>query len=191
MSDNFRPDYYDEIEKSMDAYAHAHTFIDVLHRMAHDGFVFHASGKVTGMIADNVDDFLLVTPALTFPHFQRLQITAGEGDIDLVVYEGVTTSADGAAVTINNTNRSSANTPSTVLTTAPTVTDVGTLIHTQWIPPSATGVGQSPAGVVGETNGEEWILKPSTKYLIRMTNNSGATIAYRYEMLWYEIGYDT
>jgi hypothetical protein len=189
MADNFREHYADEIMRAMDPFSHALTTLDEIHRLTHDGFVYHTSGKVTGMINANVDDFLLSVPAVTFPHFQRLQITAGEGDIDMLVYEGTTTSADGAAVSVFNVNRNSSNTPDTVLTTGPTVTDVGTLIHTQWIPPSATGVGQSPAGVVGETNGEEWVLKPSTKYLVRITNNSGSTISYRYEMLWYEIDY--
>lgn len=180
----------DEEGRKFDQFVHAVTTIDSLHRMTHDGFVYHASGKVTGMIADNVDDFLITTPALSFPHFQRLQITTGRGDIDMLVYEGATTSADGAAITVLNVNRNSANTPNAVFTSGPTVTDVGTLIHTQWTPPTATGVGQSPSGIVGETNGEEWILAPSTKYLIRITNNSGATIDYRYEMLWYEVGYE-
>ena len=153
--------------------------------------VFHASGKVTGMIDANVDDFLITVPALSFPHFQRMRIFAGRGDMDINVYEGATTSADGGAVASQNTNRNSSNTPSLVLTSAPTVTDAGTLVHTSWLPPTSAGQGQSGAtGLSGETNGEEWVLQPSTKYLIRITNNSGATIDYAYEMLWYEIGYD-
>jgi len=189
MADNFREHVADEMQRAMDPHAHALTTIDALHRMIHDGFVYHASGKVTGMVDTNVDEFLLTVPAGVSPHFQRLQLTTGRGDIDLRVYEGTTTSADGAAVGTLNVNRNSTNTAGTVLTTGPTITGDGTLIHTQWTPPTATGVGQSPAGIIGETNGEEWILKPSTKYLIRVTNNSGATISYRYELLWYEIGY--
>jgi len=180
----------DESRRMADGYVHALTTIDGLHRMAHDGMVFHASGKVTGMINANVDEFLVAVPAVTFPHFQRFRITAGRGDIDVQVYEGTTTSADGTPITTQNTNRNSTNTPSTVLTSAPTITDDGTLVHTSWMPPTGTGTGQSANGLVGETNGEEWILKPATKYLVRITNNSGATIDYAYEMLWYEVSYD-
>jgi len=189
MADNFRGSPGYEEQRKFDPHAHAVTVIQGLHRMTHDGFVYHASGKVTGMVDANVDDFLIAVPAGTFPHFQRLQVTAGRGDIDIQVYEGTTTSADGAAITTFNVNRNSLNTPSSVVTFGPTVSVAGPLIHTQWIQPTATGVGQSPSGIVGETNGEEWVLKPSTKYLVRITNNSGATIAYRYELLFYEIDY--
>ena len=175
--------------EAYDPFAKALTTISSVHRGIHDGFVYHASGKVSGMIADEVDEFLLAVPAFCFPHFQRLQITAGRGDIDLLVYEGVTTSADGTPIGTINTNRNSTNTACTIFSSTPTITDIGTLIHTQWIPPTATGVGQSPSGIVGETNGEEWLLAQDTKYLIRMTNNSGATIAYRWEMLFYELDY--
>ena len=192
MADNFRPHYFDEVEKAMDPHMHASTTIDALHRMTHDGFVFHSSGKVTGMINAEVDEFLISVPAVSFPHFQRFRLFAGRGDLDLVVYEGTTTSADGTPLTSSNTNRNSANTASTLLFGTPTVTDDGTLIHTSWFPPTSAGQGQAGAtGLAGETNGEEWILQPSTKYLLRITNNSGATIDYAYEMLWYEIGYDT
>jgi hypothetical protein len=191
MADNFREHAGDEEQYKFDPLAHAVSTIDALHRMTHDGFVYHTSGKVTGMVDANVDDFLLEVPALTFPHFQRWRFGFGRGDIDIQVYEGTTTSDDGTEITaIYNTNRNSANTPDLNIFSAPTVTDVGTLVHTTWMVPTSTGVGLSSAGLVGETNGEEWVLKPSTKYLIRVTNNSGATVSYAYEALWYEIGYD-
>ena len=39
--------------------------------------------------------------------------------------------------------------------------------------------------------GEEWILAPSTKYLFRITNNSGGILDLSYEFVWYEIGEDS
>jgi len=161
------------------------------HHMTHEGFMYHASGKVTGMVDSNVDDFLLVTPAGNYPHMQRLRFDFGAGDIDVQSYEDVTTSADGSSLSssIVNTNRDSANTPNLTLFSGPTVTDIGTLLHTTWAPPTATGNGQSANGISQIEAGEEWILKPSTKYLVRITNNSGATISYRWELLFYEIGY--
>jgi hypothetical protein len=118
----------------------------------------------------NVDDFLLVTAAGNFPHFQRLRFSFERGDI------------------VFNTNRNSSNTPAMKLYTGPTVTGVGTLIHTTYVIPTPVATGADKAiGIVGETNGEEWILAPSQKYLVRITNNSGATISYAYEALWYEL----
>jgi len=176
--------------RNRDPYSFADTFIDVLHRNAHDGFVHHVSGKVTGMVDTNVDDYLLQTNS-GVPHFQRMRIAAGRGDIDIAVYEAAVVSAAGSEIVSGNTNRFSANVAATKVYTGPTVTDPGDLIHTTWMPPTGTGTGLSATGLVGETNGEEWILTPGTNYLIRITNNSGATIDYSYEMLWYEMEYPT
>ncbi len=186
----FRKNVGDEERRKFDHDVHAVTVIPHVHRMGHDGFTYHASGKVAGMIDANVDDFLLVTPAAPEIHLQRFRLTVGRGDIDVLVYEGTTTSADGSALAELNTNRNSANTPGGVLTFAPTVTDEGALIHTGWIAPTATGTGLSSEGITSDTGGEEWLLAPSTKYLFRITNNSGATIDYRWEYLWYEPDYD-
>jgi len=176
--------------RNRDAYTFADTIIDVVHRHTHDGMVFHTSGKVTGMVDTDVDNFLVKANGGA-PHFQRFRITAGRGDIDVQVYEDVVVSADGSALASNNTNRFSSNSAVMTLHSGPTITDDGTLIHTTWLPPTSTGVGQTASGLVGETNGEEWILHASKQYLVRLINNSGATIAYAYEMLWYEIGYPT
>lgn len=175
--------------QQVDQYTGALTVIAETHRMTHEGFVFHADRKVTGLADAGTDDMLIAVPAATFPHMHRIRINTGKGDIDITLYEGTTTSADGTAVTSFVTNRNSANTPDVVITHTPTVTGVGTAIHSAWIPPTATGVGQSAEGVRGAEQGEEWLLKPSTKYLLRVTNNSGSTIDLWVELLWYEIGY--
>lgn len=187
---NFRSSPGDEERLKFDPYAHAITVIQEQHRVLHDGFMFHASGKVTGMINANVDDFLFVVPAAVHPHFQSFKLELGRGDVDILIYEGATTSDDGTVQTSFNINRNSANTPGSALYIGPTVTDVGTLIHTGWAVPTGTGTGLSATGTIVSSQGEEWVLKPSTKYLIRVTNNSGATISYRWETLWYELDYD-
>jgi hypothetical protein len=180
----------DEERRKFAPDVHAVTTMPHLHRVGHDGFLYHASGKVTGMVDTNVDDFLIVTPASPEVNFSSVGLKVGEGDVDIQVYEDTTVSAAGSALTELNTNRNSSNTPGTVLTFGPTVTGVGTLIHTDWIPPTATGIGATPGGAstIGG-KGEEWILKPSSNYMIRITNNSGATIAYQWEMAWYEPDY--
>jgi hypothetical protein len=154
--------------------------------MIHDGFMFHVSGKVTGMIDTNVDDYLIIVGDEEM-HLQKIGLTTERGNIDILAYEGTTVSDDGTALPSFNQNRQSALTPDGVIYTGPTVTGVGTLVHTNWFPPTATGTGLSAEGFVGESNGEEWILAPNTNYLIRITNNSGAEIDYRHEWQWYEV----
>ena len=187
--ERWRTDRNREHMRVYDAYAHATTVIDEAHRLNHDGMMFHASGKVEGMVDANVDEFLLVTSAYNFPHIQRMAFTFGRGDIDIAVYEDTVTAAHGVAIDVENTNRNSSNTNQLLAYSGPTLTDDGNLIHTQWVAPTSTGVGQSPTGITTNSNGEEWILKPSTKYLIRLTNNSGGAIALAGEALWYEPSY--
>ena len=189
MADNFRKSPGDEEGYKFAPDIHAVTTMEHLHRMGHDGFLFHSSGKVTGMVDANVDEFLLVTSTLEV-NFSRFRLAFERGDIDVEMYEGTTASADGTPQTVFPTNRNATSSSAAVLNFAPTVTVDGTLIHTGWLPPTAVGVGQSSEGVTTDTSGEEWILKPSTKYLIRLTNNSGATLSYRWEFLWYEPNYD-
>jgi hypothetical protein len=186
----FRRSPKDEEDRKFDQFAHALTVIQEQHRVSHDGFMYHASGKVLALGNGATQDFLMAVPAGTFPHLQRFSLNTGRGDIDVLVYEATTTSADGSANGEMNVNRNSSNTPDNVLTLGPTVTGVGTLIHTNWIPPTGSGVG-SAAGVLDVQLGEEWILKPSTKYLFRVTNESGGAIDLRYEFVWYELNYGT
>lgn len=191
MTDTFRPSIVDEELRKFDAYAHAVTVIQEPHRLGHDGFMFHASWKATGLTNGSTYDVLLDVPAGTYPHLQRFSLSLGRGDVDILTYEGATTSAAGTGQTERNVNRNNTRTAALAVSSGPTVTDPGTLIHTGWAPPTSTGVGQSANGAGPVEQGEEWVLAPSTKYLVRLTNNSGATIALRVEVLWYEVGYES
>jgi hypothetical protein len=186
----FRQNTTDEERRKFDAFTHAVTVISEPHRHIHDGFVYHCATKVTGLIDTGTLDHLIVVPAGSFPHFHKMRASVGNGDVDIVMYEGSTASADGTPLSSFNLNRSSSNTPDVVINTAPTITDVGTEIHPLWIPPTGAGIGQTVEGVSAATEGEEWVLAPSMKYLRRITNNSGATISLWLEYFWYEIAYE-
>ena len=180
-----------ETQHAFDLYANAYTVIQEPHRMSHDGFMFHASGKQLA-IANGADaDFLMSVPAGAYPHVQRVRLDTEAGDIDLKMYEGVTTSADGSALPVQNVNRNSSLTPDAAIFGGPTVTDLGTLFHTHWVPPTGAGVGSSTGVMDISAFGEEWILAPATKYLFRITNNSGGALDLRWEFVWYEIGGDS
>lgn len=189
MVDSYRLSPKDEEDRKFDQFVHAVTGIDHVHRMGHDGFAYHTSGKFTGLANGASVDHIISVPASIHPHIQFIKISVGDGDIDVVTYEGVTTSDDGTAMSILNTNRNSSNAAGTTVFSAGTVTDLGTKIHTRWRPTTATGAG-ARIGTLVEEPGEEWIFKPSTKYTVRITNNSGGSITYTFEMLWYEVGYD-
>jgi hypothetical protein len=72
QSSDFRQSPADEEKYKFDPFTHSVTVISEQHRMSHDGFMHHSSGKVTGMVDTNVDEFLIDVPAATFPHLQSL-----------------------------------------------------------------------------------------------------------------------
>lgn len=178
--------------RMVDPYTHAITVIDSVHRQVHDGMVFSYTDKHTALADGASADLLWVPPAGCYPHLNRVSLSAGAGDIDILAYEGVTTSNDGTAINGGriNTNRNSSNTPNLAMFEGPTVTDLGTKIHTGWVPPAGSGVGMTANGISNIEAGEEWILKPGLKYLFRITNNSGSIIDIAHDVLWYELSYE-
>ena len=171
----------------VDPISGALTVINSLHKHIHAGIVYHVSQKITGLISGASAEFLIKVPANTYPHLHKHTASMGGGDIDFIAFEGPTVTADGTAISAGNTNRNSANTPSTTFFHTPTITADGTAIHTHWVPPSPTGQGNRQAGILDASSGEEWLLKPSTNYLHRITNNGADTIDLWIEILFYEL----
>lgn len=188
MTLNINNDFRSVVDAEADKFdrsSRAVTIIGEEHRLTHEGMVWHCSARAEVLSAASYD-VLITTPAFTFPHFRKALYNIGDGPADLLLYEGVTTSDDGSALLCYNRNRNSANVPNSVLTFTPTVTDLGTLIHDRFIGDPG-GQGANQVGAESAALGEEWILQPSTKYLIRLTNNSGTTMTVNHEIMWYEI----
>jgi len=189
MADTWRDSNTDEELRSWDRFVHARTVMDHKHRMIHDGFAYHTTHRVASLGNGASLEGLISVPAGSFPHLTAMLFTFSAGDIDIETFEGTTTSADGTAVAVFNRNRNSSNTPAISVSHTPTITADGTQIHDRLVHPTDFGVGTSE-GIVSPNLGEEWILKPSTKYLVRVTNNSGGAVKLTMEMLWYEAGYE-
>lgn len=188
MADQWRDSNNDEQLWSWDRFCHARTVMDHEHRMVHDGFGFHTTHRVDVANGGTLD-YLLNVPAGCFPHNTGVIATFEQGDWDVITYKDTITSADGTAVTSHNRNLNSSNAACMLLTHTPTITDIGTQFHDRYVYPTGTGQGNQE-GLVSPNTGEEWVLKPATKYLIRFTNNSGGTAKVVLEHLWYEIGYE-
>ena len=188
MADNFRDSEADEYARTYDPYAHAFTTIQEEHRLIHDGMGFQITHYVASLAASGSAELLVAVPAGTFPHFRKYTTTATGGPVRMRVYEGTTTSDDGTGITSFNLNRNSTRSASTVITHTPTISADGTLIETL-LHPTPTAIGANVGGVTGPDVGEEWVAKPSTKYLYRVTNDSAGAVAVCVYAFWYEIGY--
>lgn len=161
--------------------------IDYVHEQVHVGRTFQSSYKSPegADVADNVAiNLQITTGALRECHFV-FEVNAG-GDTELEFYEGVTSSV-GTAVYAHNMNRLEGTmTPECAVVHTPTVTNTGQRLHNSVLP-GGTGVGSgaTPGGTARA--GSEWILKKSTKYLIRATNRSAAAQPMSATLQWYEI----
>ena len=185
----WRDSTHDEENRKFDKLSHSVTTITEQHRLVHDGMYFIVSGKQTGLVNGGTTEFLVSPPADCFPHIQTMVLNFGRGDVDFEAYEGPTITDNGTPIPAQNVNRNSSITPELNLYANPTTTDDGSQEFQLWVPPTATGTGQSANGIEGLGNANEWVLAPETPWLIRITNNSGATIDWSYQFAWYEVSY--
>ncbi len=136
------------------------------HLKIHEGLLYTVSSTVTIANVGGVHDFMAVVPAGTFPHFRSITISTDNGPIAVQFFEDTTVSASGSLITAYNNSRSSLNVTTVLIYDSPTVTSAGVVLETIVIP------GNKQTGSFGSESSNEWILKPSTNYIIRVTNNT-------------------
>lgn len=164
----------------VDATVHGLVVMDEIHRMIHRGLIFSASYFTEG-IADDASLDILAATAAGRPAHMRFEVTAG-GLTEVFLYEAVTTSNDGTAITAYNRRRSATGVAATAISRAPTVSDLGTQIAQGGL---AGGEGGHAVGGALKSF-SEWVLKPATKYLLRATNRSGQARALSIDLNFYE-----
>ena len=134
------------------------------------GLVFGFSGRLTLANGATIDHLITTPAAPAHCEFYVLAVDTTSSPIYADLYEGAIVSANGTNVTggVINYNRESTRATSMTIHQSPTVTDVGSVIHSMLV---------SGAKSVGGGNGAEGrlVLKPSTKYLMRLVNASGAS----------------
>lgn len=152
--------------------------VDVNHLRLHEGRAYYTYYIEPSLAVNANLDIAVAFPAGVAPH-AVFNYQCG-GDSRFYIYEAPTTSG-GTSLTIHRRNRSLVTTSSGVAVHNPTVSALGTEIFGEII---TSGQGGTGAGGGGYTY--EYVLKPLTTYLFRLTNiNAQAHIA---ELLieWYE-----
>jgi hypothetical protein len=155
--------------------------IDMEHQNIHEGLGFTLSGKITGLGAGATAYMLFITDS-AIPHFRAADVKTSGAPVDFTLYEDSTVSANGAALTPRNNNRLSATTATMLCYSGPTVTGVGTLLETSFIPSTSSGRTGGEASKIGA----EWIFDTATNYLVGITNNDSQAINIGYSFFWYE-----
>ena len=157
--------------------------VDVNHQRNHDGrgyFAYKIAPDSAPLASGASINIVLASPSGVFPHVTVNGVCLG--DAELYIYEGTSTTGGTAFTPINrNRNYAVSNVSQVAMVINPTVTSVGTEIDVQIIP---GGVGKKSSG--GSAGSLEYVLKPLTNYLFRLTNVNGTAHAASLQLEWYE-----
>ena len=157
--------------------------VDVNHQRNHDGrgyYAYKIAPDSAPLAALASIDIVLASPSGVYPHLTVEGLCLG--DAELYIYEGTSTTGGTAFTPINRNRNYAISNPSQVaMVINPTVTSVGTEIDAEIIP---GGVGKKSGG--GTAGSLEYVLKPLTNYLFRLTNVNGTAHAASLTLEWYE-----
>lgn len=156
--------------------------MDAEHYRIHQGNGYTASGKLTIAQGGGQGFVLVDNPNGSYPHFRGYSVTGTGAPMDIYLYETPTTTANGTQLPARNNNRNSSNVAVLDIYSGPTVSANGTELEYFLV------VGTKQSGGSGVDLPVEWILKPATKYLIRIVNNTtgAGTDSVGAHMFWYE-----
>lgn len=160
------------------------TLIDYIHKKVHDGLMYHAEHLILS-VGNNASCDLLLTTGAVMPHLVISPNTGGACVFYLYSQDATFNVVGGTPVPVYNMLRSAPAVAGIMAVVhTPTVNNTGTTpIITRFVPGGASQQTRIGGGV---RTGTEWILKPNQKYLMRLTNVSGASIAISCALEWYE-----
>jgi hypothetical protein len=153
--------------------------IDVNHLRLHEGRSYYCYKQYTyasGLPAGSSINIAVAFPAGTVPH--AVFGYGGSGEAEFYVYENPSTSG-GTSLTIHRHNRNLETSSVGVAVVAPTVTSLGTEILSEFVPANKQGGGT-------QNYTHEYVLKPLTTYLFRLTNVNSQAHAANLIIEWYE-----
>lgn len=155
--------------------------VDVNHQRNHDGRAWFAYKVApnSAKLADGASiDIVLAAASGVIPHITVDALCLG--DAELYIYEG-TSATGGTSFTPINRNRNYTTSSQVAMIINPTITTLGTQIDAQILP---GGSGKKAGG--GTAGSLEYVLKPLTNYLFRLTNVNGTAHAAFLQLEWYE-----
>lgn len=155
--------------------------VDVNHQRNHDGRAWFAYKMLpkSSPLADGASiDIVMASASGVIPHMTVEALCLG--DAEFYIYENPVATGGTAFIPINR-NRNYTTSSQVAMIVNPTITSLGTQIDGQII---AGGSGKKASG--GQTGSLEYVLKPLTNYLFRLTNVNGTAHAAYMALEWYE-----
>ena len=176
----------DPLWRTYDTTDDAVTTILAEHALIHKGLLFSAVHKFDNVASGATVYLALTTPANIEVHLKVALIVTDSEKILVTVTEDATYSG-GTQVSPFNRNRNSANASLTNIFSGVTGVSGGTNIDVDYLGggaspgPKATAIGTEVAGTT------EWVLKPSTNYVISIRNDGASTASIIVKLIWYEV----
>lgn len=155
------------------------------HALIHGGQAFTAVNKFT--VANAASAYLeIIVPAGAYVHFKPISMQSDGPKITIQLIEAPTITTGSTAVT--PVNRRRIGTPTASLLTVknnPTAVSGGTILDQDYIG-GGTGAGGSTTSGGNAANDNEWVLKPATTYVIKVSNGGTAPSDINVKTFWYE-----
>jgi hypothetical protein len=170
----------DEVHNVLDSYGNVKT-VGIENTAVHNGTLYQYIGA--NLIATGATAYLMLVTAAKYVHMSGNFIRGNTSPVLVNFYEDAVTSNNGIEVQPTAKNRVNVIAPTAKLYAAPTVTSDGVLLNADKI--IAGSGGDHKAGGSQEQAGE-WLLKPNTKYLFKVTNQSNGTFDYVGGLTWIE-----
>jgi len=166
------------VRVQIDPLSHNLVAIRHSHHEVHEGNSYIAT-MVAALAGGQVMYCQMTTPASPLIH--GLMVCGSDGNgVTIDVFEAPTNTSGGTPVPIYNRNRTSIKTTGATFVHTPTVVDTGTTLI------RSTHIGSKNTTASPDRSLEELILKPSTKYLIRLTVDAATSTIFSGEFNWYE-----
>ena len=155
--------------------------VDVNHQRNHDGrawFAYKMNPESAPLASASSIDIVMASASGVFPHLTVDALCLGNAEF--YIYENAVATG-GTAFTPISRNRNYTTSSQVAMIINPTVTSLGTELDAQLLP---GGSGKKSGG--GDAHSLEYVLKPLTNYLFRLTNVNGTAHAAHLALEWYE-----
>ena len=169
---------------SVESLSRAQMVIGQNHAQVHLGQAFQLRLVDAALINTDVIELEMITPAVGAEiHVKEMEFYTDQASAHIELIEAPTITDGTNPVPILNKNRNSDKVSEVIAWDDPTSISAGTLLDEFYF---GGGTFPKPIGGIGNDDWE-WVFLEGTKYLLRLTNDSGATAIVFMRVVWYEL----
>ena len=156
-----------------------------IHQAVHNGTAYDEVIEIYDVAKNGIVD-IFITVGANYTFIQGVKVFCSQGNLRATILEDVIVSDNGTAqLEAVCRNRDLRSTPTTLFYINPTITDPGTSIYEQWVPPTDSGAGADGFRISSGAE-DQFLLRANTNYIMRLNNQCKTNIDIFFEMSWSE-----